>query len=92
MWYLLAIDREVACWRDGCIQKDCPLASLYCGREHNENNSFLLTDCPVSEANATIFDFGIYLQALQNVGQSRNFLEKLFYCFWWGLQNLRFVH
>ena len=32
-----------------------------------------------------------FLPALQNVSQSTSFFEKLFYCFWWGLQNLRFA-
>jgi len=32
-----------------------------------------------------------FLPALQNVSQSMSFFEKLFYCFWWGLQNLRFA-
>ncbi|XP_008783842.2 cyclic nucleotide-gated ion channel 1-like [Phoenix dactylifera] len=88
MWYLLAIDRQYACWRHACSQSQnhCHMASLYCG-EHNGNNSFLFHDCPLSE-DQNVFNFGIYLHALQNVAQSRNFLEKLFYCFWWGLQNL----
>ncbi|KAL6629581.1 hypothetical protein ACP70R_029346 [Stipagrostis hirtigluma subsp. patula] len=32
--------------------------------------------------------FGIFQPALKNVSQSTSFFEKLFYCFWWGLQNL----
>jgi cyclic nucleotide gated channel len=36
------------------------------------------------------FDFGIFLDALQSgVVESRDFTDKLFYCFWWGLKNLR---
>ncbi|XP_010915663.1 cyclic nucleotide-gated ion channel 1 [Elaeis guineensis] len=88
MWYLLAIDRQDACWRDACSKNNCTMASLFCGENGIGNNNFLLSACPVIQDNATIFNFGIYLQALQNVAQSRNFLEKLFYCFWWGLQNL----
>ncbi|RRT58818.1 hypothetical protein B296_00046289, partial [Ensete ventricosum] len=87
-WYLLSIEREDNCWRKACAQPDCKIDSLICGRQNNQNNSFLGAACPISPENATIFDFGIYLQALQNVVQSEKFVEKFFYCFWWGLQNL----
>ncbi|XP_008788856.1 cyclic nucleotide-gated ion channel 1 isoform X1 [Phoenix dactylifera] len=88
LWYLLAIERQDTCWRYACSKNKCTATSLYCGGENKGNNDFLLAACPVSVANASAFDFGIYIFALQNVVQSRNFLEKLFYCFWWGLQNL----
>lgn len=53
---------------------------------------FIAGECPIQEENATIFDFGMYLQALQSdIVLPKNFLEKFFYCFWWGLQNLRYV-
>ncbi|KAK1578322.1 hypothetical protein Q3G72_029351 [Acer saccharum] len=39
--------------------------------------------------NTTLFDFGIFLDALQSgVVESTYFPTKFFYCFWWGLQNL----
>ncbi|KAL1344320.1 hypothetical protein AAHE18_08G038200 [Arachis hypogaea] len=41
------------------------------------------------EPNTTLFDFGIFLDALQSgVVASEDFPQKFFYCFWWGLQNL----
>ncbi|MED6144313.1 Cyclic nucleotide-gated ion channel 1 [Stylosanthes scabra] len=46
---------------------------------------------PVEEPspNTTLFDFGIFLDALQSgVVASEDFPQKFFYCFWWGLQNL----
>ncbi|XP_072958950.1 cyclic nucleotide-gated ion channel 1-like [Typha angustifolia] len=85
LWYLLAIQREDACWRNACGE-DC--AALYCSDRSSQNNSSLTISCPIIEPNTTMFDFGIYIPALQNVVQSTNFFEKLFYCFWWGLQNL----
>ncbi|CAL9093961.1 unnamed protein product [Musa acuminata var. zebrina] len=87
-WYFLSIEREGTCWGKACAQHDCKIDSLICGQQNNQNNSFLGGDCPISPKNGTIFDFGIYLQALQNVVRSEKFLEKFFYCFWWGLQNL----
>lgn len=39
------------------------------------------------------FDFGIFLDSLNNkITEHINFSEKLGYCFWWGLRNLRFVY
>ncbi|CAJ1974374.1 unnamed protein product [Sphenostylis stenocarpa] len=48
---------------------------------------------PVEETahdqNTTLFNFGIFLDALQSgVVESRDFPQKFFYCFWWGLRNL----
>jgi hypothetical protein len=51
---------------------------------------FLNNPCPVQTPNTTLFDFAIFLDALQSgVVESTDFPQKLFYCFWWGLRNLR---
>lgn len=93
-YYLLAIERQDTCWREACQSplNACDLASLYCGKhDEGKTRSFLVNACPVNTDNGP-FDFGIYQSVLEaDVVQSRNFPEKLFYCFWWGLQNLRFV-
>ncbi|GLT53352.1 hypothetical protein SLA2020_266300 [Shorea laevis] len=42
-----------------------------------------------TDSKYTLFDFGIFLDALQSgVVESTDFPQKLFYCFWWGLRNL----
>ncbi|XP_077251273.1 cyclic nucleotide gated channel 1 [Tasmannia lanceolata] len=88
-WYLLSIEREDTCWRKACHKDALCIRSLYCGGDDTRSKGFLDISCPIKEPNATIFDFGIYLLALQSeVVQSKDFLQKLFYCFWWGLQNL----
>ncbi|CAA3012772.1 cyclic nucleotide-gated ion channel 1 [Olea europaea subsp. europaea] len=73
-WYLFSIECETTCWQNACgNQSACRHASLYC-----EEN-----------ANKTVFDFGIFLDALQSrVVESTDFPQKFFYGFWWGLQNL----
>lgn len=38
-----------------------------------------------------LFKFGIFENALKNKVFSSKFLEKYFYCLWWGLQNLRYL-
>ncbi|WVZ76973.1 hypothetical protein U9M48_024881 [Paspalum notatum var. saurae] len=89
LWYILAIQREDTCWREACNSQDgCELASLYCGSSAFRNNSFLQDACPTNGGADVDPIYGIYLPVLQNVSQSTGFFEKLFYCFWWGLQSL----
>ncbi|XP_010261582.1 PREDICTED: cyclic nucleotide-gated ion channel 1 [Nelumbo nucifera] len=91
LWYLFSIEREDACWRRACGNDTVCRENLYCGGEAKTGVrvSFLNDSCPISDKNTTFFDFGIFLDALQSeVVESSNFLQKLFYCFWWGLRNL----
>lgn len=88
-WYLLSIEREFACWRHACHGKSCAKASWYCAKGTRADKDFLANACPIQNEDKQAFDFGMYLNALNsNVVQSRDFIQKLFYCFWWGLQNL----
>nr|DAD36286.1 TPA_asm: hypothetical protein HUJ06_006926 [Nelumbo nucifera] len=93
-WYLISIGRENACWQDACKnQTGCKSDFLYCDVNATQDLGFLDVSCPVMEPNKTFFDFGIFLDALQSdVVGSSDFPQKLFYCFWWGLRNLRFVN
>ncbi|KAG5543284.1 hypothetical protein RHGRI_016129 [Rhododendron griersonianum] len=88
-WYLLSIERETTCWKKACGNRtECVNSSVYC--DHSTGfKVFLNESCPIETPNAALFDFGIFLDALQSgaVG-SLNYPEKFFYCFWWGLQNL----
>ncbi|XP_058182515.1 cyclic nucleotide-gated ion channel 1-like [Rhododendron vialii] len=87
-WYLFSIERETTCWKSACVKTGCDYHSVYC--DHGTEFISLLNEfCPIETANTTAFDFGIFLTALQSgVVGSKNFPEKFFYCFWWGLQNL----
>ncbi|KAG8094479.1 hypothetical protein GUJ93_ZPchr0012g20958 [Zizania palustris] len=86
LWYLLSIERKDACWRDICSnQTGCNLTYLYCG---DTRNTFLNKVCLPSNSDDIDKTFGIYVPALKNVTQSTSFFAKLFYCIWWGLQNL----
>uniref|UniRef100_A0A0D6QT61 Cyclic nucleotide-binding domain-containing protein n=1 Tax=Araucaria cunninghamii TaxID=56994 RepID=A0A0D6QT61_ARACU len=97
-WYLLAVEREDGCWRGACRQNNmCKLNYLYCGNENDAGFSawneiseqVLYSQCPISGDNDTAFDFGIYTSAIEmRIVASRKFVQKYFYCLWWGLQNL----
>ncbi|KAH0906336.1 hypothetical protein HID58_038163, partial [Brassica napus] len=89
---MLKFIRKTVCWkqawnRDG--RSKCDMRSLYCKPDTVGNNTFLNGFCPVLKPNATCFQFGIFLGALESgVVESHDFPQKFLYCFWWGLQNL----
>ncbi|KAH7849691.1 hypothetical protein Vadar_021545 [Vaccinium darrowii] len=89
-WYLFSIERETTCWKKAYGNRtECVNYSVYC--DHSTGfKVFLNESCSIETPNAALFDFGIFLDALQSgVVGSTNYPEKFFYCFWWGLQNLR---
>lgn len=91
-WYLFSIERETTCWQRAC-QKNatCIKAELYCDDHHGLSTitTFLNASCPIQNPDKKLFDFGIFLDALQSgVVGSMDFPQKFFYCFWWGLKNL----
>ncbi|OEL34377.1 putative cyclic nucleotide-gated ion channel 8 [Dichanthelium oligosanthes] len=95
LWYFLTIKREGDCWRMYCDPKQaCDSRYLYCKDDHNGNYSDWLQSTEIfTQCNGTqpigIFNFGIYQQALvSGILGPGNFIAKICYCFWWGLQNL----
>lgn len=97
LWYLISVEREDRCWREACEKtKGCDMKFLYCENDRTVSNNFLTTSCPFIDpgdiTNSTIFNFGIFTDALKSgVVESHDFWKKFFYCFWWGLRNLRLV-
>ncbi|PON50117.1 Voltage dependent potassium channel [Parasponia andersonii] len=89
-WYLFSIERETKCWQDACGNNStCNRDSLYCD-SFQVNNTFLNASCPILDEDKSLFDFGIFLDALKSgvVKSNTDFPQKFFYCFWWGLRNL----
>ncbi|GAB4826260.1 Cyclic nucleotide-gated ion channel 1 [Ancistrocladus abbreviatus] len=89
-WYLFSIERETTCWRSACKKHSqlCAYGALYCD-EGSGNNTFLNQFCPITTEDTTIFNFGMFLNALKSgVVATTDFPKKFFFCFWWGLQNL----
>ncbi|KAL6533292.1 Cyclic nucleotide-gated ion channel 1 [Orobanche minor] len=89
-WYLFSIERETTCWARVCGDRPaCKDASFYCEGNHSGFRQILNDSCPIQNVNVTLFDFGIFLEALQSgIVETKDFPQKFFYCFWWGLQNL----
>ncbi|CAH2065620.1 unnamed protein product [Thlaspi arvense] len=95
-WYLSAIEKKNKCWREACARTPgCNLVNQYCARGGGDNSRYLNTSCPLIEpdqiTNSTVFNFGMYIDALKSgivEVKPRDFPRKFFYCFWWGLRNL----
>ncbi|XP_016647700.1 PREDICTED: cyclic nucleotide-gated ion channel 1-like [Prunus mume] len=91
LWYFFSIQRETACWQYACQSKNgCEVNSFDCDDDHTLRNITLLSElCPINPSNATVFNFGIFLDSLQSgmVGTTE-FRPKLLHYFWWGLRNL----
>lgn len=102
-WYLLSIERQNTCWRAECRKErgtlnlqNCNLDYLDC-RSLNDNlrplrelwneNTTVWAKCNASDENIS-FQFGIFGDAMKSGIVSSKFMEKYFYCLWWGLRNL----
>ncbi|XWS46222.1 hypothetical protein CRYUN_Cryun14cG0045800 [Craigia yunnanensis] len=94
-WYLFAIERQDRFWRHAIGSDDKSV--LYCDKNSTAINNTLVsrlnTSCPFTNPDdikdQEIFNFGIFIDALQlEVVEKWDFPKKFFYCFWWGLRNL----
>ncbi|KAK6926776.1 Ion transport domain [Dillenia turbinata] len=93
-WYLLGIERVEACWKSICYANStCLLEYFDCdtvgdpSREAWFTASNITSLCDPSNSNCN-YQFGIYSNIVTNSIPTILFLNKLFYCFWWGLQQL----
>lgn len=105
LWYLFAIERADRCWLEEIEKQEWNHRYLYCGEDRTPDSVFsnltliastLNASCPFIDPDeikdSTNFDFGIFADALKSgIVDYDDFPTKIFYCFWWGLRNLRFV-
>ncbi|XP_058067862.1 probable cyclic nucleotide-gated ion channel 14 isoform X2 [Magnolia sinica] len=98
-WYLLSIERQTTCWKSEC-QKEiefpngtkCDFDFFDCdtlnkpNRMNWANNTQVFLNC--NPGNNIDFKFGIFADALTKNIVSSKFIDKYFYCLWWGLRNL----
>lgn len=90
-WYLFSIEQETTCWQYACKNQIGCLPSVFnsCNDNPPRNLTFVNDFCPINPPNSTVFDFGIFLGAMQSgIVTSSDFPKKLLQCFWWGLRNL----
>ena len=98
-WYMLSVESELRCWR-----RELRNASLYHRKymscvDRNPNVFTLLNrTCslvdPDTIKDPNTFNYGIFFDALDSrvVESTTDFPQKFFYCFWWGLRNLRLAN
>ncbi|CAL2242001.1 unnamed protein product [Prunus armeniaca] len=95
-WYLFSVEQEYSCWRNQFHGNDVCKKVLYCDPKYKADSSLiekLNASCPFigpdQIKNSTVFNFGIFTDALQSgVLETKDFPKKFLYCFWWGLRNL----
>lgn len=101
-WYLLAFERQYSCWKQECRKEQnfthspsCTPLFLDCAyndipeRQYWLKNTKVLTECDASTSHD--FKFGMFADAFTEDVASSKFIEKYFYCLWWGLKNLTYV-
>ncbi|ESR35411.1 hypothetical protein CICLE_v10004679mg [Citrus x clementina] len=89
LWYFFALQRKTECWRKACTgSTKCRLLPLHCDNSLT-NYTFSNDFCSTKTQNATIYDFGIYVDAINSGVMEQNSLSLRFLlCIRWSLQNL----
>ncbi|PON72124.1 Ion transport domain containing protein [Parasponia andersonii] len=91
-WYFFSFQRITSCWfkaYSGQFGNEKTIQNGCYGEPFGQIIEYLNSACPVKTPNSTVFDFGIFLGALQSdLLESHDFPKKLLNCFWWGLRNL----
>ncbi|TQD94611.1 hypothetical protein C1H46_019856 [Malus baccata] len=82
-WYFFSIRRIATCWREACEYHGGAHCYVYCDDTFGAK-AFADDSCSTQSMN-----FGIYSDALDSIVlDSTDFVQRISYCFWWGIQNL----
>lgn len=101
-WYVLSVKRQYECWSQKCFDErngthspSCNLKFLDCKLNSPERDAWLKNTKVVSDCDAIKdegkFTFGMFKEAFNNDVASASFINKYFYCLWWGMRNLWYV-
>ena len=95
-WYILAIERQEACWRSACsLESTCQYGYFDCGTVNDAsrinwfNSTNVTSLCVPNATGPSFYQYGIFADAVNSNVIGSLFFNKYFYCFWWGLRNLR---
>ncbi|GAY45517.1 hypothetical protein CUMW_090070 [Citrus unshiu] len=90
LWYFFAVQRQAECWKKACTDfTRCDFLPLHCD-DSLTNYTFFSDFCSTKTQNATIYDFGIFRDAIQSGVLDQNyFFRRYLPCFQWSLQALR---
>lgn len=98
-WYLLSIQKQLKCWKQECRNEmnathspSCSPMFLDCSTLQKPERLFWLQSTQVivkcDAENDDDFPFGMFKEAFTNDVASSAFIQKYFYCLWWGLKML----
>lgn len=97
IYYLLSIERQITCWNQQCLNESCSFNFISCDNTGSSSyltwgkNTSIFDNCDPnrnSSANPPPFNYGMFSTALSKGAVSAPFLEKYFFCLWWGLLQL----
>ncbi|KAF8711136.1 hypothetical protein HU200_029144 [Digitaria exilis] len=99
LWYLLSVERQYSCWMEVCtnegggtaVMPGCAMDFLDCKSRENpirqtwHNHSAIQKQCMLPES---VYDYGLFADALNLDRNGVAFVDKYLYCLWWGFRNL----
>nr|CAB3457857.1 unnamed protein product [Digitaria exilis] len=95
IYYLLSIERQITCWDQQCLtETSCNIRFISCentdssGYSEWQQNTSIFVNCDATSSSIN-FQYGMFGSALSKGAVSSSFLEKYFFCLWWGLLQLR---
>lgn len=102
-WYITSIQRQYECWKITCKKEmnkthspSCNPWFLDCASMGNRERQAwfrytkVLINCDALN-DKNLFQFGMFADAFRDHVSSSRFIQKYFYCLWWGLKNLRYT-
>ncbi|KAK3132687.1 hypothetical protein QOZ80_6AG0526330 [Eleusine coracana subsp. coracana] len=94
IYYLLSVERQITCWDQQCLtEANCSPQFFSCENTgssaynvwQTETKIFNYCDATAAQPN---FTYGMFSSALGKGAVSTSFVEKFFFCLWWGLLQL----
>ncbi|KAI4382315.1 hypothetical protein MLD38_008294 [Melastoma candidum] len=91
--YLLSVERQEECWKQICHRENstCNYGYFDCQKAHDPGRIAWFQSSNITKLcrpGSGHYDFGIYADVQTLVLKSSPFVNKYFYCLWWGLKNL----
>ncbi|GMG98808.1 hypothetical protein Nepgr_000648 [Nepenthes gracilis] len=92
-WYILSIERQEECWRSVCKEESssCMYTYFDCSSIEQPSRVSWIQSSNITNycnPNNNLYQYGIYIYTITDNISSGGFLNKYFYCLWWGIRNL----
>ncbi|GAB4859232.1 hypothetical protein Ancab_010692 [Ancistrocladus abbreviatus] len=91
-WYLLAIQRQEACWTIACKEESSCVDKYFdCSSIGDPGRATWLLSTNVTNycnPSNNLYNYGIFSYSIIPNISSGGFFNKFFYCLWWGIRNI----